>query len=273
MKGYLYVAIGEQFVNEAICSAQSLKKVDRNADITLITDTEIDNTVFDHVIIKPATINSYKEGLLYKVEHIYSSSPYEQTLFLDTDTYICESCSNLFNLLDFFDVAIAPDPTDVNRPISPKSQEKLKASDVYNTGVILFRKNERNDVLFKNWLDIYKTKITQKTVKKENDQTSFIESWLQSDAKIYTLSHAWNARTPFFFTLNQSVKIIHGRHKNHENIKNKLNKPHYSKHRCWLPVQEKCVIKKSGFLYHYKTFGKQQKDKLLAFLARINLVN
>lgn len=270
MQGYLYVAVGEQFLQEATCSAQSLRKIDSNAHITLVTDKKIDSTVFDNIIVKPTTINNYKEGLLYKVEHVYSSSPYDKTLFLDTDTYICESCVSLFKLLDFFDVAIAPDPTDVNRAKIPESLEKLKASDLYNTGVILFLKNQRNETLFKNWLSIYKNKILQKTVNKENDQTSFIESWLQSAAKIYVLSSAWNARTPFFFTLNQSVKIIHGRHKNYKKIQQKLNKPHPSKHRCWLPIQEKCVIKKSGLLYHYKNWGKTQKDRVYKFLNKIH---
>lgn len=278
MQGYLYVAIGEKFLKEAIISANSLRKIDNNAHITLVTDNKIDATVFNNIIVKPTTINNFREGLLYKVEHIYNSSPYDKTLFLDTDTYICESCLDLFKLLDFFDLAIAQDPTDVNRAKIPESLEQLKASDLYNTGVILFIKNQRNEALFTNWLNIYKSKINQKTVNKENDQTSFIESWLQSESKIYVLSHAWNARTPFFFTLNQSVKIIHGRHKNYQKIQKKLNQPNYSRHRCWLPIQEKCVIKKSGFLYHYKVFGKTQKDriykianKIQKFLTSLNL--
>ncbi|HHP7230775.1 MAG TPA: putative nucleotide-diphospho-sugar transferase [Xenococcaceae cyanobacterium] len=191
IEGYLYVAVGEKFLKEAICSAQSLRKIDSNAHITLVTDQTIENNlVFDNILIKPTTINNHKEGLLYKVEHIYFSSPYDKTLFLDTDTYVCESCINLFKLLDFFDLAIAPDPTDVNRAMIPNSQKKLEASDLYNTGVIIFQKNQRTETLFKNWLDIYQTKITQKTVNKENDQTSFVESLLQSEAKIYVLSHA-----------------------------------------------------------------------------------
>lgn len=270
MKGYLYVAVGDQFLQEATSSAQSLKAIDNNAHITLVTDKKVDIEVFNIIIIKPTTINSYKEGLLYKVEHIYASSPYEQTLFLDSDTYICESCQSIFELLEFFDLAIAPDPTDVNRATSPTSLKKIKASDLYNTGVILFGKNQRNESLFRKWLSIYQTKIVEKKINKENDQTSFLESWLQSESKIYVLSSAWNARTPFFFTLNQSVKIIHGRHKNYQKIQNKLNKPHYSKHRCWLPIQEKCVIKKSGILYHYKNFGKKQKDKIYNFFNRIH---
>jgi hypothetical protein len=266
MKGYLYVATGTKFVEEAIRSAQSLRKIDNSANITIVTDNKIDNSLFDKVIIKPSNIQNYKDGLAYKIKHIYQSSIYDETLFLDSDTYICEPCDHLFELLDFFDIAIAPDPTDPWQAKSPKSLNRLKACTPYNTGVIIFKKNESNDTLFKRWFDIYQSKINQGILDKENDQTSFMEAWLQSGSKIYVLSHAWNARTPFFFTLNQSVKIIHGRHKNYEIIRDKLNKPWHSKHRCWLPVPEKCVIKKAGWLYHFKTFGKKLKDNFSKLL-------
>ncbi len=262
MRGYLYVACGDRFVREALISAQSLKQIDKTANITLVTDKEINSSLFDNVVIRPSDVQTYKHGLLYKVEHIYQASPYDETLFLDTDTYICESCDPLFELLNFFDIAIAPDPTDVNRAKSPESNKPLKATDLYNTGVILFRKNEHTKNLFTRWLTLYRTKVEQGVVGRENDQTSFIEAWLESTARLYLLSQAWNARTPFFFTLNQSVKIIHGRHRNIELIRSKLNKPHPSRHRCWLPVHEKCLMKKSGWLYHTKTVGSQWKNKL-----------
>lgn len=46
MKGYLYVAVGEQFLKEAIFSARSLRKVDNTAHINLVTDKKIKNAVF-----------------------------------------------------------------------------------------------------------------------------------------------------------------------------------------------------------------------------------
>ncbi len=268
MKGYLYVAAGERFVAEAMGSAYSLRSVDAGAHITLVTDRPVESDVFDQVIVQPTKTQTYKHGLLYKVQHVYKSSPYDETLFIDSDTYICENINRIFELLEFFDVAIAPDPTDVNRPKSPESLQRLKALDVYNTGVILFKKNERNDQLFGNWLRIYQTKLDGGTLGRENDQTSFIEAWLTSNSKVYVLSQAWNARTPFFFTLNQAVKIIHGRHKNYEVIKAKLNQPHPSRHRCWLPVHQKCVIKKSGWLYRIKTFGYEWKQRILKTIQR-----
>ncbi len=38
-----------------------------------------------------------------------SASPYEHTLFLDADTYICDNINELFDLLELFDLALAHD--------------------------------------------------------------------------------------------------------------------------------------------------------------------
>ncbi|MEM6448199.1 MAG: hypothetical protein AAF704_16785, partial [Cyanobacteria bacterium P01_D01_bin.123] len=101
-------------------------------------------------------------------------------------------------------------------------------------------------------------------ISRENDQTSFAEALLEANSRVCTLSHAWNARTPYFLTLNQPVKIIHGRHKNYEAIHAKLNRPLHSvhKHRCWLPVHEKCLVNKSGFLYYLKIYARKYKRQL-----------
>ncbi|NEN89875.1 MAG: hypothetical protein F6K48_13550 [Okeania sp. SIO3H1] len=174
--GYLYVATGDKYIQEAIVSATSLKKLNKSVHITLVTDRNINNSLFDEVVIHPVEIKDFKEGLLYKVRHIYQAYPYEKTLFVDTDTYFCDDCQEIFETLDFFDLAVAPDPTDPHKAKSPKTNKKLAACETYNTGVILFKKSLNNELFFQKWLEIYESKIINKTVGKENDQTSFIEA-------------------------------------------------------------------------------------------------
>ena len=146
--GYLYIATGDKYIKEGIVSATSLKKLNERAYITLVTDKKINNSLFDEVIIRPVDVKHFKEGLLYKVRHIYNCSPYEKTLFIDTDTYFCNDCQEIFETLDFFDIAVAPDPTDPNKAKSPKNNKVLAACEVYNTGVILFQKNLNNELFF-----------------------------------------------------------------------------------------------------------------------------
>jgi hypothetical protein len=241
-QGYMYVATGQKYLAEALVSAASLRRINNDVHITLVTDQPINNSLFDKVVIEPFKSENPGDGYLYKVKHIYNSSPYQNTLFIDTDTYFCDDCQSLFEVLDFFDVAIAPDPTDIWRPLSPINNQRLKSFSAYNTGVILFKKNNNNEVLFSNWLKIFSKKVTSQFLNRETDQTSLIEAWLESDSKIYVLSHDWNARTPYFFTLNKSVKIIHGRHKDYELVKRKLNQPEPQEQRCWLPFEQRCVV-------------------------------
>ncbi len=260
--GYLYIATGDKYMKEAIVSATSLKKLNESANITLVTDKNIDNSLFDEVVIRPVDVKHFKEGLLYKVRHIYRGSPYEKTLFVDTDTYFCDDCQEIFETLDFFDLAVAPDPTDPHKAKYPKTNKVLAACETYNTGVILFKKSSNNELFFQRWLEIYESKIINQTVGKENDQTSFIEAWLESNCKMYVLSHAWNARTPFFFTLKDAVKIIHGRHRNYEVIKNELNRLPGRQHRCWLPIQKRTIKKKQGWEYQLSLITDKIKEYL-----------
>ncbi|MEM6448044.1 MAG: hypothetical protein AAF704_15985, partial [Cyanobacteria bacterium P01_D01_bin.123] len=159
MKGYLYVVTGDRFIDEALNSAKSLRSVQKDANISIVTDKEVSNNdhLFNKVIIKPSQLQnckeqSYmkkrKEGLLYKVRHIYESSPYRETVFLDSDTYICERCDDLFEVLDFFDLALAHDPNDTARPAHIKTAKVLDSIDVFNTGLIVFSKSESNKMLF-----------------------------------------------------------------------------------------------------------------------------
>lgn len=245
--GYLYIATGDKYIQEAIVSATSLKKLNDRAQISLVTDEKLNHPLFDEIITPPVKIENFQQGLLYKVRHIYEASPYDRTLFIDTDTYFCEDCQDIFETLDFFDLALVPAPSDLNKAKSPKTQQILKACVPYNTGVILFKKSLNNDFLFKRWLEIFEAKVVNNSLREtwETDQTSFIEAWLEAQSKVYVLSYAWNARTPLFLNFSEPVKIIHGRHDDYERIEKELNKPRKNtpaaNHRCWLPVENRCI--------------------------------
>ena len=81
-KGYLYVATGLQFINEAIKSARSLKRINPQTHITLITDAELKKDCFDIVKIirndEPHYKTRKKRGLLYRIVGLLQS-PYEVT--------------------------------------------------------------------------------------------------------------------------------------------------------------------------------------------------
>lgn len=244
--GYLYVAAGDpKFIQEAVISATSLRVVDPTAHITLVTDKPLDGTLFDNIVVRPVAITAWKSGIAYKAKHIYQDSPYEKTLFLDTDTYFYEPCQALFGLLDYFDVCMAAAPADMNEPII--DGKPLTACFPYNTGVIAFKKNERNEFLFRTWHESYEQKLREGNLRqKEGHQPSFMEALLKSESRVYVLPSIWNARVLTYVFLNGSVKIVHCREEqikeDFEKLRKKLNVT--TGIRCWDPRRKQCIYRK-----------------------------
>lgn len=268
--GYLYTAAGQKYIDEAIVSASSLKRINPSAHITIVSDRDVLNDAFDNVVIRASSDQisdeasygmSWKYGLTFKVRYMYSESPYEKTLFVDTDTYFYEDCSGIFDLLEYFDISMAHSPSERSKTyINGKC---LTGYFPYNTGIILFKKNSKNEFLFKKWIDLYDRKIQESKLisNSESDQTSFMEALLVSDSRIYVLPNVWNARLPYFANFNEPVKIVHGRHDDYEKLKSDLNSP--QGHRCWHPQLEKCLYRQKNVRYYL--------DRLPSFLQKLGV--
>ena len=97
-RGVLYIAFGEHFVKELTLSAESVKKHNPNLHITAFIDREIESEFIDNIRI----IES--KHLRPKVDFI-ADTPYDETLFLDTDTIVDYNIEDMFDLLDNFDYA------------------------------------------------------------------------------------------------------------------------------------------------------------------------
>src|SRR5206468_9649535 len=100
-RGFLYIATGKKYIDEAIIAAYSCKKYN-DYPIALITDSldhKLPEGLFNNIIVKLATF-SYKDKLLIRY------SPFKQTIFLDTDTYVAGNLDDLFRILDYREFAI-----------------------------------------------------------------------------------------------------------------------------------------------------------------------
>ena len=115
--GVFYVAAGQKYVDEAYNSAKSLKKIEPSLNITLLSDRELpQQDVFERIILVDEKVTCRNEGLLFKVKHLYFDSPYQKTLFVDTDTYFTDNCASGFEILKYFDLALVPAPVDTHYP-------------------------------------------------------------------------------------------------------------------------------------------------------------
>lgn len=215
-KGIIYCATGKSHVNEAIVSAQSLRKNWSNIKTCIFTD-EIDSVanlgVFD--IVKKHKEPTY--SFLDKITPL-GESPFEYNLFLDSDTYINESCDELFELIEKFDLAVTHDPwrlgPEVNCP---------DCFPEFNTGVIVYRKNEKVLKFLKDWEHAHRNKVEiEPTI---GDQASFREQLYHSDLKFFIFTNEYNFRTcyPNFAGETVNVKIFHGGANNWEEYAQTIN--------------------------------------------------
>jgi len=218
VRGYLYIATGEKYIKECENSVSSLRRYDPEAHVSLITNRKIHSQHFNEIIIMESLddsswkswLNSYILGLL--------NSPYEKTFYLDSDTWFFDSCTELFDLLEYFDMLAALAPSDVSLPVI--DSKIIKGAYPYNAGLLVFKKNKRVDRFLESWHQI----STDKYGIYKTDQPAFMEAFLLNDINIYVLQSIYNFRTPSFTSaLPGKIKVIHGRHKNPDKIDRIIN--------------------------------------------------
>lgn len=201
-RGVIYVATGQRYVDEARVSAASLKNHHPDLPVTLFTEHPVDNPLFDHVEI----INSCGNGLRDRTLCLMQS-PYEQTLFLDSDTYICDDISDLFDLLDRFDMAATHAPNRRNA-----EHDGVPASfPQFNLGVWIFRKTPQMDQLFAEWLRLYDEESQNWDARiKHLTQPTFRIAVYHSNIRFTNLTPEYNCRYYDSGYLEGKVKILHG---------------------------------------------------------------
>lgn len=208
--GYLYVAFGEKYLKELKTAVRSLKD-HTEFPVALITD---DKSYQNHpdfsVVIIHDPIYSYGSKI-----YCLLKSPFEKTIFLDTDTFVCDSLDGIFDLLDHFDVAAAlcniPFSTDFIKANNPEYKIRCPDFIEYNTGLIGIH-NGRNKEFLLSW----KEKFEQLRIK--TDQVAFRDALLEGSVRIVTLPFEYNFMGLNSYSVaNSKIKVLHGRYKSRFN--------------------------------------------------------
>lgn len=212
--GVLYYATGEQCMEEAFESAESLKRHMPDLPITVVTDQGAVPDLFDTVIsIESPDVHPFLDRIQY-----HAQSPYDRTLYLDTDTYITDDISELFDLLDRFDFVAAFSPV----------RHRVLLDDVpasfteFNGGVLLFKSSDAVHDMFERFEELHRQHREQELP--VNDEPALCQALYESDLDICTLPDEYNCRFfgPTF--LNGTVKILHGRHLDMESMAEMVNR-------------------------------------------------
>tara|TARA_R110002110_G_scaffold119529_20_gene294152 strand:- start:1670 stop:2413 length:744 start_codon:yes stop_codon:yes gene_type:complete len=189
-RGILYIGFGEHFIKEMLFSAESVKKHNPNLHITALVDRELESEfIDDYDIIRVSHLRP-------KIDYI-ALTPYEQTLFLDTDTIIDRNIEDMFDLLETFDFAGTHDLARKRKKYSeviPEYGNIPYSFSEINTGVMVFKKNEKVLNLFRDWNENF-YKFYQYS---PWDQISFrISLWdnIQKGLKFYVFPVEYNIRS------------------------------------------------------------------------------
>jgi hypothetical protein len=187
--GFLYIFTSEEYINECLNSIISLKKYNNNK-ICLFTEKvffkRFENLV-DIMIPIESGINRPKiEYLKY--------SPFNKTIYLDTDTFINHDLSDMFSIVEKFELAGVYCHSRKRENYSKKIK---KYKDIpysfpeINSGVLAFKNTKKIISCFNLW-EKYYFKYYLKT--HGWDQPSFRIALWESDLKLFILPVEYNVR-------------------------------------------------------------------------------
>ena len=189
-KGYLYIAFGEAFTKEALMSIKSLKRFN-NEPVALFTD--LDQTKeFDGLVDLYAKINP--RHIRAKVDFI-DQSPFKKTIYLDSDTLIVRNISDMFDVLDRFDVAVTNDYARKRTKYSnivPEYAEIPYSFSEVNGGIMAYNNSLATNTFLAMWKEYF-----YKYYEQTNgwDQVSLRISLWRSNARIHHFPFEYNIRS------------------------------------------------------------------------------
>ena len=220
--GILYVATGAAYLAEARISAKSVRLHNPAIRIAVATDQEL-TPDDDFNFILPArqpSIKQSEERYLARDRVAYYrkilpllESPFEKTLFLDSDTYVAAPLEDLFTLLDHFDLLVTPAHVVHDYAFErtePPFSEIPAAFGQFNTGLIAFRRGPATTHFLHRWVENYTTHTARFTV---NDQPAFRLTLFQGAASFHVLPPCYNiiSWVPFIVPAGGRVVMLHGR--------------------------------------------------------------
>lgn len=203
--GIFYIASGKKYYQQAVISARSAREVMPNVKTAIVTDQKKQSTDFNHVIFEPNMHNSFKDKPEYMTE-----SPFNRTLFVDTDTFFCKVIIEMWELLNHYDIAATHSVyRRYDQPLPVPVPE-------YSSGVILFKNSDVVEDFLIDWKEYFGELNEAEAEAGIVDQPSFRYALFQHEVveenvKFLTLARAYNVILDGNMGyLKGPAKILHG---------------------------------------------------------------
>ncbi len=192
-KGVLFIVTSAFYTQCAVRAAYSVAKTNPALPIAIFTD----QTVTDPVFASVGKID--KPHFRSKVDYL-NASPFEQTLYLDSDVRVVDRLDELFRLLEQFELAAA----HVRYRFSRKRQkiwnlELPRSFPQLNCGVLLYRKTPNVAKLYDDWSRAFQAGSFSE------DQIAFRELLWLSAVRFYVFGPEYNTRSLSFGVLPSKI--------------------------------------------------------------------
>jgi hypothetical protein len=189
-RGILYIAAGEKYIRAAVRSAESALKSCPGLPLHLFADWQnYQGFDFDQNPYPFTTVDKIPDPHRRSKVDYLPRTPFDQTLYLDTDTLLNADIHDMFRLMERFDIALCHahrrnDPTR----LGTWRIELPQAFPQYNGGVILYRKVPKVIQFLEDWGFQFKEAGFQQ------DQMTLRELLWLSDLRMATLPPEYNVR-------------------------------------------------------------------------------
>jgi hypothetical protein len=178
--GIIFAATGDGYVNLAERAANSVRQHCPDFQIDLFTDSNRTLPIFDRVIHLDNPWHRSKLDALLQ-------SRFDRSLYLDADLILLADVSDVFEVLDRFDIAMAHDQGRNSAFCNAFWQRRLpNAFPQFNSGVIAFRKTS-NVISF---INLWRDSVKDCNVK--SDQLILRELIWDSPLRVATLPEEYN---------------------------------------------------------------------------------
>lgn len=201
-QGVVYCATGRpDYLEAALISAIALRNLEPDLPITLLSERRdlpqrslsrygIDSQTIDISQVPPEQLPFLSRYLKTRLIHL---SPYEETLLLDADILPHQPVQPLWQALDQGDLAMVKDrlPTVALCDHVAAEEKRYTLSQVapttpqYNSGVLLWRKNQATLALFEGWHQEWQRFCRQ-------DQLALVRSLHRNPMAVVELPRSYN---------------------------------------------------------------------------------
>jgi hypothetical protein len=204
MDGILFIALGDQHVEEAGHAVERVREHMPDVEITVLG-------AGDFPVVGPQEFAALlgvenppeRQRAFYNKIVALEHTPYARTLFFDGDTRLAAPMYELFTVLDSFPIAAALTPTRV----WTTDRQVPFYLPAHNTGLLAYRR-ERG--FFKDWRKLFVEQYDARDPD-HSDQSVFDRLLVKTRIGHASLPEEYNYRVSALAKVHGPVKLFHGR--------------------------------------------------------------